>query len=228
MNYKSLSKIGNINEYDKNNPITYCLFDNIDSGFNHDSIGLDNCNKYSRSCQSYMSDFCSKNSQNRKLHPFCEFLSRDERKDIPNSLSIFNSPNLTYGHLTFGDTLIQNTASKKYLSEMLGSCELKHEQFDPTVVNSPYISYWVGKGHIQGNETCIPVYEVNHKEIDNDPIMNKILERPYIAWNILVNIYNTAIRKNKLNILKGTKLYNFFHSQYFQKKMLPQKQYRFC
>ena len=35
-----------------------------------------------------------------------------------------------------------------------------------------------------------PVYEVNPKTIDSDPLMNKILANPRIAMDILKNIYD--------------------------------------
>ena len=228
MSYKYISQFGSsINNYENSNPLSYCLFDNVDSGFDHGPRGIDRSGKYSANCQSYMSSFCAENSKNGVLHPYCEFLSKDEETRIPNSLAILNNPNVACGLMTFGDVLIQNTAAKKYLVEMGGACKLKYSQFDPTVANSPYVHYWGSSINSQGNDGCVPVYEVNPHTIDNDPIMNKILDKPYIGWNILVNIYNTAVRKNKLHLLKGTKLYIFFHSKYFQKDMLRARKNRF-
>ena len=131
---------------------------------------------------------------------------------IPNALSIYGSESGC--GLTAGEILIANTASKKYLSDMRGCC-LKYEPFDPTVSNSPMVSFWCGQCR-NGNETCIPVYEVNPKTIDNDPVMNKILDKPSISWGLLVNIYNTAVRKKTIDLLRGTKIYNFFQSKSFQ------------
>jgi hypothetical protein len=49
--------------------------------------------------------------------------------------------------------------------------------------------------------------------------MDKILDKPDIAINILINIYNTMKRKNKLSLLKNTKLGTFYQSQpYFIQK----------
>ena len=47
----------------------------------------------------------------------------------------------------------------------------------------------------------------------------KYLNKPDIAINILINIYNTMKRKNKLSLLKNTKLGTFYQSQpYFIQK----------
>ena len=45
--------------------------------------------------------------------------------------------------------------------------------------------------------------------------MNKLLSKPILGMDILLNIYNTAKRLGKLNGLKGTKLYRFFQSKPF-------------
>ena len=92
--------------------------------------------------------------------------------------------------------------------------EKKYEPFDPTVANSPMISYWTSN-----NQNLIPEYEVNPQTIDKDVVMDKILNKPDIAINILINIYNTMKRKNKLSLLKNTKLGTFYQSQpYFIQK----------
>ena len=93
---------------------------------------------------------------------------------------------------------------------------MKYEPFDPTVSGSPMVSFWSGQCNRHGNESCIPVYEVNPQTIDRDPVMNKILDKPIISWGLLVNIYNTAVRKKTIDSLKGTKIYNFFQSKPFQ------------
>jgi hypothetical protein len=161
----------------------------------------------SKSCQAFMSQYCSENWDN-----VCEYASKNKSNVYPNNLQACNgNSDVLCNNLTSGDILIQNTAARKYLVEMIGGCNIKYEQFDPTVATSPIISYWQG-----GCNSCVPVYAVDPKKIDNDPVMNKILDRPIIAWSILVNIYNTAKRKGTLNKLKGTKIYKFFMSEPFQ------------
>ena len=106
--------------------------------------------------------------------------------------------------MTFGESLIYETASRKYLVKMHNGMK-KWEPFDPTVPNSPMISYWTST-----NQNLIPEYEVDPSIIDKDPVMDKILAKPQIAFNILINIYNTMKRKGKLHKLKNTKLGNFY------------------
>ena len=55
--------------------------------------------------------------------------------------------------------------------------------------------------------------------IDSDPVMNKILQKPMIAMNVLLNIYNYRKGSGRLNELKGTKLYNLFMSNWFQQSL---------
>jgi len=104
--------------------------------------------------------------------------------------------------LTPGEVLLRNTANEKYRVNML-NCELKTEPFYPINPTSPEISYWVG-------QNCIPQYAVNPETIDNDIVMNKILDRPIIAKQLLTNIKNTMIAMGTFHLLKGTRLGNFY------------------
>jgi hypothetical protein len=105
---------------------------------------------------------------------------------------------------------------------MSSNCIREYEPFDPTVANSPLIGKWMaiggsGCGTNSNNNSCIPVYAVDPKVIDSDPVMNKILEDPFIAIDILVNIYVNARRTGELEGLKNTKLYRqVFSSPAFQ------------
>lgn len=53
-------------------------------------------------------------------------------------------------------------------------------------------------------------FSVNPFNIDSDPVMNKILEQPHIAIDILQDIHKNMKRTNKLGQLNCTKLGNFF------------------
>lgn len=74
----------------------------------------------------------------------------------------------------------------------------------------------MGTCNNKGNNGCVFEYGVDAKKIDNDHVMNRILAKPIIALGTLVNIYNTAARKNKLDELKGTMIYKFFMTKTFQ------------
>lgn len=212
--YSCISNFGQGVNNSTNNPLTYCLLQTDDPKFLHGGIAGTVAGANNKNCQAFMSDYCAAGWDD-----ICEFASQNQTKIYPNSLGKCGGsgqgiPCVTE---TAGDNLVKQSASKKYLTKMGGTCSLKYEPFDPTVASSPMVSFWEGQCNSEGNEGCVPVYEVDAKTIDSDPIMNKILAKPWIAWHLLVNIYNTALRKNTIDNLKGTKLYNFFGSPAFQK-----------
>ena len=208
-NYISISDFGSIKRnLPINDPITYCSANAIESGFLHGGIGM-LLNKDSKECKLYMSDYCSKNwdsvcennSQNKEL--YIHNLKCDENDDTPA--------------LTKGDILVRDTAERRYLVSFSNKCRIVSNNFDPTVSNSPLISWITNDG---SNETsCYKKYSVKPENLDNDVVMNKILEKPWIAFDILVNIYKTMKKNNTYSKLQGTKLYNFFESDIFKKNM---------
>jgi hypothetical protein len=178
-----------------NDPLTYCLGDNY--GFNHGS----NASTYgqnSRPCQVYLSQRCARSWDN-----VCEYASQSSS----NSIFTQTANNMGAGTqqsigLSPGDVLLINTAREKYRINML-NCELKTEQFDPINPSSPFISYYVG-------QNCIPQYAVNPYTIDKDIVMHKILEKPQIAIQMLVNIKNTMQANGTFHMLRGTRLGSFY------------------
>lgn len=204
-NYRSLSNLAPQEEVsDVNNPLTYCLNNTMSKSFLHGG----NASIYgqnSRPCQSFLSDYCSQHWDSA-----CEIASKNSRVYMPNNLANGNISGRTYSlkGLTSGEVLIRNTAAKKYMVS-LGNCVPKFEPFDPLVSNSPMIQYWISE---TGTNDCVPVYGVDPATIDGDVVMNKILEKPNIALDILINIYNTHKRAGLLEDLKGTRLGDFFFS----------------
>ena len=195
-----------------NNPLTYCLEQTLDSEFMHGSIAETIGGAHGKHCQAFMAQYCAND-----WNEVCEHASKNRSTLYPNNLQKCGTgSDVECKDLTAGEILIQNTATRKYLVEMGGLCSIKYEPFDPTVAASPLVAFWGGGCNTQGDGGCTPVYAVDPKKIDNDPVMNKILAKPIIAWSLLVNIYNTAKRKNKLNELKGTRIYRFFMSAPFQ------------
>jgi hypothetical protein len=213
-NYKRISNVGS-NKYNPisvSNPLTYCLNDTLSQKFDHGSGPVNGFagGQYSKNCQSFLAEYCAKNWDG-----YCEYASKNTNTQYPNQLQI-PSPfgnGIVYGQVTQGEALIRNAAAKKYLIYM-GNGKLKYEPFDPTVANSPLISTWVGK---EGMSTAdlVPVYSVDAKTIDQDIVMDKILEKPIIAFDILFNIYNTMKRTGSLSTLKNTKLGRFFQTNNF-------------
>lgn len=196
-----------------NNPLSYCLSQTVDTEFNHGAIGETVSGASSRNCQAFMAQYCANNWDG-----VCEYASKNTAHIYPNQIQKCGSADgVACKGLSAGEILIQNTATRKYLVEMGGDqCSIKYEPFDPTVAASPLVAFWYNGCNTQGNGGCVPVYAVDPKKIDNDPVMNKILNKPLIAWSVLINIYNTAKRKNKLDELKGTRIYRFFMSKPFQ------------
>ena len=210
--YRSISKFGNQQPPcgGTNDPLTVCLTDTSDHKFQQGSIG----NLYgprSRRCQLYMAQRCAE-----KWDGFCEYFYQvngengqwpDNRKwpDMATTQS-----GLATGGLTTGDQLLNNTAERKYCS--YGSkCKLSCEPFDPTNPDSPKIFY-----HDQCNNCaadCVPVCRVNPQDIDNDPVMNRLLANPTVAPTTMINICNTSRREG--TNLEGTKI-GTFCNRYFQ------------
>lgn len=189
-----------------NNPLTYCLADNVDVRMNHGS-SADVLVPSSRNCQLFMSEYCS-----HKWDDACEFASHRQGNsyDYPNQLLPEWALQVNHG-MTEGEILVRNTAAKKYLVAMGGNyCQMKREPFDPTVASSPMVTYWEGN--------CVPVYQVDPKTINSDKVMDKLLAKPWIGIDILVNIYNNMKNKGTLHELVGTKLGHYYrHDPLFQK-----------
>jgi hypothetical protein len=185
-----------------NNPLTYCVGSMLDIDFNH-TLG-DLYGQNSKPCQEFMSDYCA-----NEWNGVCEFASQNTRTRFPNQIG--TAP---CNILTSGEILVRNTASKKYLIAMSANCQKQYRPFDPTVASSPLISYWVPDDTSDGQ--CVAIYDVNPSTIDTDPVMNRVLQKPEIAMDILLNIYNTCNRNHTLGRLHNTKLARFFNSKSFR------------
>ena len=180
--------------YYNNDPLTYCIGRNISQPFNHGGHA-DIFGQNSKQCQAYLSDRCA-----RKWDGVCEIavspVTNEEYKIRANPIGR-GAP-----QLNSADILLVNTAERKYLWKML-NCEQVTEPFDPLVVGSPTITTWRGM-------YCRPMYAVDPSKIDSDPVMNKILQRPWIAASMLINIKNTMTRNGNFHKLAGTKLGKFY------------------
>lgn len=210
--YANVSDFGPNTYSPVNNPLTYCINDTIDQRFMHGSHS-DTYGQHSRPCQLFLSQYCAD-----KWDGFCEYASKNTSTHYPDQYQACGGAGVVACRgLTAGEALIHNTAARKYLVKMYNGRQ-KYEPFDPTVPNSPMISYWVSDNCSYSNAT-VPEYGVDAKTIDNDIVMDKILAKPIIAMNILINIYNSMKRKGNLTTLKGTKLGKFYSEHpYFKTK----------
>lgn len=198
------------------NPLAVCAVTPLDGGFNN-KLGanglLDSSN---RQCQIYMGSYCG-----QKWDGVCEYLSKDT-SSIPNM--VHTTPHLSggigsnnLGGFTRGELLIRNAAADRFLVKMSDNCSRSYEPFDPTTADSPLISTWLpDSSKTVGTSICVPIYDVDAKTIDQDPVMNKILDKPYIAMDILINICTNRLKNRTVFELKGTRLYDLFSSQGFQ------------
>ncbi len=208
--YKDISDFGSNAHSAVNNPLTYCLGNNMEQRFLHGGHA-DIYGQHSRPCQLFLSQYCAD-----KWDGFCELASRNQSTHYPEQSEGCTGLVACNG-LTTGEALIYNTATRKYLIKM-HNAHKKYEPFDPTVPTSPMISYWVSD-NCSYSQKGVPEYAVDPKKIDDDIVMDKILTKPIIAMNILINIYNTMKRHGTLNSLKETKLGHFYNFHpYFKAK----------
>ncbi len=202
-----------------NNPLSYCAVSPLDSEFNH-TLGS-YMGPYSFQCQAFMADYCANN-----FDGVCEYMSKNTDTRFPayhgnRAIGSGCSSSLGIGSGTsLGDNLIRQTAMEKYLVKMSSNCVRTYQPFDPTVANSPMIGTW-SPIRSQGG-TCVPVYAVDPSVIDDDVVMNKILQKPELSLDILMNIYNNS--RNGVAIpaywdsLKNTKLGQLLSSDWFQSR----------
>lgn len=180
-----------------NDPLTYCIGSNASQRFNHGS-NADIYGQNSNACQVLLAQRCA-----NMWDDVCEYASSSAaNNEYATRASTMGAGSYPVIDLTPGELLLRNTAQEKYRCAM-NYCDLKTEQFNPIDPTSPYISYYVG-------QNCSPEYEVDPKTIDSDIVMNKILDRPQIAVQMLTNIKNTMRRKGTLGSLAGTRLGKFY------------------
>ena len=205
-NYRTISNFGNSANSATSNPLTYCLDNTLDQRFLHGSSS-DTYGQNSRNCQAFLSEYCAQGWDG-----YCEMAEQQQgayKYPYPN-----NVQSSTYGNnmntLTRGELLLHNTAANKYLKHMING-KRTYEPFDPNVASSPMISFWQTSQCVPG-QPMTPVMAVDPKSIDSDIVMNKILAKPYVAMDILENIYRTMKREGTLVQLRGTKLGHFYQN----------------
>lgn len=211
------------------NPLSYCAVSSLENSFNN-TLGYTLNDSSNQQCQRFMSNYCANNWDG-----ICEYLSNDSYRMTPGTITTIDGyPGASIGpglgnNLTKGQLLIRNTALEKYMIAMSANCTRQYEPFDPTTADSPLIYNWVASSNIcsptnvpetlkdpNQKPKCIPVYGVDPNTIDSDIVMNKILDEPWIAIDVLVNIYNNAKNMNTLEKLRNTRIYKFFMTKEFQ------------
>ncbi|NDB36068.1 MAG: hypothetical protein EB023_12175 [Flavobacteriia bacterium] len=202
-------------------PLFYCTTDGLDSQFLHGAQGRI-FGRYNKHCSEFLSTRCAKNWDD-----VCEAISHDRETrypDLSGPLASYTGQKGGNVCLPYGEQLVRDSAIKKYKSMTL-DCNLQCEPFDPTVANSPMICFetrtncTVGSGIAQtcigGSEggICEPIYTITPEQarvLDTDPVMNRILNKPEIALDLLENIYKTLEKNKQLNIIQNTRLAKFY------------------
>lgn len=226
MSYATISDFGK-GANTQSNPLALCATSTLDSNFNNTLGGNNISGPGNQQCQIFMAGYCAGNWDG-----VCEYMSKDQARVSPTIVQSWYGPQGNYltalgigSNLTKGQLLIRNTAAEKYLKSMSANCKRHYEPFDPTVADSPLVSRWIPSGYSSDCKTdeylfssmCKPVYGVDPETIDNDIVMDKILQQPDIALDILVNIYNTAVANGDIKKLLNKKIGKLFVDPTFQK-----------
>jgi hypothetical protein len=223
--YRQLSDFApNINNEYSSDPLMYCVLDSMDSQFLHGPTGR-TFGRYNEKCTEYISDRCAKN-----WDEVCEALSKDVETRFPNtgtplktSTGLFcNEQPQDSPCMNYGDYIIRNTAIKKYRTQ-IKDCNLICEPFDPTVANSPVVCYTSKYACTDKAEYCSRLNEgglcetiisLTPEQISNleqDPVMNKLIDNPNIGSDILSEIFLNLKREGRLDALKNTRLGRYYN-----------------
>lgn len=190
------------------NPLTYCMFPTLNSQFFHGSAsgGLLYGNQ-NAACLNFMAERCEK-----EWDGFCQAYSEINVDTYwPNQASIDttayeNAKQFLNLKTTIGQDLIRNSCYRKfiYVPNMVGT----KEQFDQTVANSPYVTIY--DNYVSGYSL---VKNLSHPEkINNDAHVQKMLQNPYICFDILGRIYLAYIRNEKNVNIQDTDLELFLNT----------------
>ena len=205
--------------------LSYSLLSPLDSAFVHGRPGI-SFGRYSVEAQEFMSSRCADNWDG-----VCETMSLDTHNKYPNMVMGSNEDLITGSrvrYLTSGDQLIRNTAFKKYRVQV-NNCNLLGSSYNPMAPNgklfyqqstqhagiqNPRYSFSMGDVE-QG--TCQSYYSLeNQRDLDNDPVLNKLIQFPYIAQDLLIRMYYTMQRNGQLVKLRGTNIGRFYNTLGYQ------------
>lgn len=185
-----------------NNALTLCLTDTIENGFTHPTNGTD-FGPASGKCQKLAALVCASD-----WNSICEFMAANTRLNIPNEVYPYACTDIA-PQLTVGDMVIRNTASYKYAYKPLGlACYMDTEPFNPLDSYTPQVTVWTDAATGQACPRSFTIYDF--RALDEDPVMNHLLDKPYIGFDILMSIQATLIAENKLHLIQGTKLEKFY------------------
>jgi hypothetical protein len=200
--YVQISKFGTcLNPVLTIDPVASSIFKDPDSNFD---IG-DSANQFGPSTtksQLYMAEKCSKNWDGA-----CEFLSRNNDDTKCNSGKISSSIFPTMyapGRQNIGDFLVENSAVRRFCD--LNSCSISEEPYDYSNPNS----VWVKSYGCCGNNECLPLC-MPPNDPDNDILLNKVLDKPDLHIDLLINMYRNVNQQNSRNKYQNTRIGHIFN-----------------
>lgn len=194
------------NPYNSANPLTYCMFPTLNSQFFHGSAsggllyGNENTN-----CFNFMAERCEK-----EWDGYCQaYVDVNVDSYWPNQASIdtdaYNNAKQFFNiKPTIGQDLIRNSCYRKFI-HVPNNVGTK-QPFDYTVANSPIITIY--DNYVSGYSLVKNLS--NNNEINNDEHIKKMLENPYICFDVLARIYLGYKRKEKNINIQNTILEKFF------------------
>lgn len=223
LNYRPISNVApKFQDPARTDPLLYCLLDTMDSQFLHGSSGR-LFGKYNENCTRFLSNRCAK-----QWDDICESVSRDKTTNFPNTADSIEN---VYGKnkcLPYGDQIIRDAALQRFKVATM-NCNVRCEPHDPLNANSPLICYETRDScslRDQRNGVCFGsanrgeckrIYTILPEQIatlDQDPLMNKILERPHLAMDLLIGIYENMKQDKTLSSLIGTRLGQFYAEKF--------------
>jgi len=200
--YVQISRFGNkLNPILKLDPVGSSIYKDVDSNFD---IG-DSANMYGptrKNSQLYMAEKCSKNWDGA-----CEFLSRNIDDTHCNQGKISSPLFMTQyqpGKQTIGDFLVENASVRRFCD--LSSCTLTQEPYDYNNPNSPWVTSYGCNGVNQCMPMCLPP-----PKPDEDILLNKVLDKPHLHVDLLVNMYKNVMSNGSRDVYKNTRIEQIFN-----------------
>lgn len=186
--YTRIANFGrDLNPVLRTDPVGYSVYKDIDSYFDIGPLGRIYGPDAPQS-QLYMADKCGK-----EWDSACEFISNNNNSTKCNSGKI-SSPLFSTASpsgMTVGDFLVENSAVRRFCD--LSSCAVWEEPYNPLDPTSPNVKSY----GCCGNKVCLPVC-VPPENPDNDILLNKVLDKPHMHVDLLVNMYkNTKLNRQK-------------------------------
>lgn len=200
--YVPIAKFGaSMNPVMSIDPVAASIYKDPDSDFDIGEMAI-RYGPRTRESMLYMADRCAKNWDGA-----CEFLSRNRDNNVVCNQARISSPLFRRlnppGSETIGDILVENTAVRRFCD--LSSCAVTSEPYDPTNPRSA----WVKQYGCCGTTTCLPVC-MPPDDPDNDIVLNKVLDKPDLHLDLLVNMYKNVNRTGMRNKFANNRVGRIF------------------